>query len=50
MTIPCWISRLRNMKTSSKFIVTKSFKEYKEYGKITFPNMSTGVDSFVFII
>ena len=24
------------------FVVTKSFKEFKEYGKITFPNMSVG--------
>ena len=32
----------------SKFVVTKSFKEFKEYGEITFPNMSVGVDSFIF--
>ena len=28
--------------------MTKSFKEFKEYGKITFPNMSVGVNSLIF--
>ena len=30
------------IKTTSKFVVMKRFKEFKEYGKITFPNMSVG--------
>ena len=34
------------IKTTSRFVVTKSFKEFKEYGKIT--NMSVGVNRFIY--